>query len=201
MQVAIPLSFELKLKAPSTEEVMAAIQKCLDPRFVATDLESSPSSIVPPAIGEVWPGQGGVYVGVRRGFDGQKDRYLILATDPRAVFEKRMLGTYGVDMNGADSDHDGMANTVAFASAGSDLCKEILALEIDGHKDFYLMAPLDGRLLMANASEHFKPEWYLTSKQYSESGAFNQSFDNGTQYHYLKVYERRSRFVRRASVL
>ena len=87
MQVAIPLSFELKLKAPSTEEVMAAIQKCLDPRFVSQDPVSVPAIATPPAIGEVWPGQGGIYAGVARGRDGEPDYHLILCAEaPTTAF-------------------------------------------------------------------------------------------------------------------
>lgn len=137
------------------------------------------TKLVPPAIGEVWPSQGGIFVGMGRGRNGAKDHCLILPTDERAIFTERCLGTYGVDVNGASSYHDGMANTVALAESGSDLCKEILALDIDGHKDFYLMSQTEAQLCWANVPEQFKKEWHLTSTQYSSDGAWGQSFGLG----------------------
>jgi hypothetical protein len=155
------------------------------------------SASAAPRIGEVWPGQGGIYVGMGRGYDGKPDHHLILATDPRAVLEDCSLGTYGDDVKGSTSDHDGMANTVALAAAGSDLCKKALALEIEGHKDFYLMSRTDARLCMANVPEKFEKEWYLTSTQYSSSLAWAQHFSYGNQDDLLKSREVRARFVRR----
>ena len=150
-----------------------------------------------PRIGEYWKGQGGIYVGVGRGYDGMPDHRLILPTDPKAIFEKRALGTYGVDVKGACSDHNGMANTIALAEAGSDICKEILALEIEGHKDFYLMSRTDARLCMANVADQFEKEWYLTSTQYSSGGAWGQGFDDGSQDYFYERYEALVRPVRR----
>ena len=62
--------------------------------------------MAPPRIGESWKGQGGIYVGVGRGYDCMPDHRLILPTDPKAIFKKRALGTYGVDVTGATSDHN-----------------------------------------------------------------------------------------------
>ena len=161
------------------------------------DAAPASNALTPPAIGAYWPGQGGVYVGLGRGYDGVPDHPLILATDPRSVFAKRALGTYGVDVAGATSDHDAMANTVALANAGSELCKEILALEIDGHTDFSLMSRTDARLCMANVPEQFEKEWYLTSTQYSSTTAWGQLFYNGRQNDLSKKFEALSRAVRR----
>jgi hypothetical protein len=162
---------------------------------------TAPTAAAPaPRIGEYWKGEGGVLVGIGRGYDGAKDHYLILPTDPRiAKGKKRMLGTYGTDVAGATSDHDGMANTIAYAKAGSELCQEILDMEIEGHKDLYLMSRADARLCMANVSELFEKEWYLTSTQYSSITAWSQSFDNGTQYTNDKKFEALWRPVRRIS--
>lgn len=43
-----------------------------------------------------------------------------------------------LDVTGATSYHDGLANTKAMAESGSALAKQIGALEIDGHSDWYL---------------------------------------------------------------
>ena len=45
-------------------------------------------------------------------------------------------------------------------------------------------------------SEAFEEVWYFSSTQFSESNAWGQHFSDGSQIHYLKVYERRCRFVR-----
>ena len=153
--------------------------------------------VVPPSIGQYWEGQGGIYVGMGRGYEGARDYCLILPTDPSAIFAKRMLGTYGIDVPNAGSIHDGPANTIALAGAGSELCKEILALDIESHKDFYLMSRTDARLCWANVPEQFEKEWYLTSSQYSADDAWGQSFDDGGQDGYDEKFEARARACRR----
>ena len=151
----------------------------------------------PPAIGEYWAGQGGEFAGLVRGRDGAPDYHLILATDPKAIFTKRAIGTYGTDVTCATSDHDGLANTRAYAAAGSELCREILAMEIDGHSDFYLPSRVESRLLWCNLPEQFEKEWYLTSTQSSSCYAWFQDFGNGYQDRYGKKFDSRARAVRR----
>lgn len=151
-----------------------------------------------PNIGEYWQGQGGIYVGRGRGRDGGRDYSLILPTDKSCVFEKRSLGTYGTDVTGATSEHDGLANTIALADAGSDLCKEALAIEIDGHKDFHVPSRMDLRLMWANVPELFEKEWYLSSTQHSSNGAWTQRFGNGHSTSHNKNFEARVRFCRRS---
>ncbi|HOS86319.1 MAG TPA: hypothetical protein PLT46_04255 [Burkholderiaceae bacterium] len=43
--------------------------------------EDAPSEFTPPAIGEEWPAQGGIYVGISRGEDGEPDAHLVLLPD------------------------------------------------------------------------------------------------------------------------
>lgn len=152
----------------------------------------------PPAIGEYWQGQGGIYVGRGRGRDGGRDYSLILPTDKSAIFEKRSIGTYGTDVTGATSDHDGLANTIALAAAGSDLCKEALSVEIDGHKDFYVPSRMDLRLMWANVPELFEKEWYLSSTQWSSCDAWSQHFCYGTSYDSNKTLVARVVLCRRS---
>ena len=151
-----------------------------------------------PNIGEYWQGQGGIYVGRGRGRDGGRDYSLILPTDKSTIFEKRSLGTYGTDVTGAASDHDGMANTIALAIAGSNLCVEALSVEIEGHKDFYLMSRTDLQLCWANVPELFEKEWYLSSTQCSITTAWLQDFSDGHTYHHDKRSEARARLCRRS---
>jgi hypothetical protein len=162
----------------------------------ASAISPAPSPLTPPAIGKYWLGQGGVYAGLGRGYDGKPDHHLIVM-DAAPTRAKRQLGTYGVDVAGACSIHDGMANTIALAKAGSELCAEILALEVDGHNDFYLMSRADGHLLMANVPELFEKDWYWTSTQYSSYYAWFQDFGDGYQYNTSKKSELLGRPVRR----
>jgi hypothetical protein len=156
--------------------------------------------LTPPRIGEYWKGQGGVYVGIAGGRDGKPDAHLILPNEDRfAIAPKRAIGTYGVDVSGAGSDHDGMANTIAFAKAGSELCREILEMEADGHKDLFLMSRQDARLCMANVPHLFQKEWYLTSTQSSSHYAWGQHVYDGFQLTTTKKFEALWRPVRRIS--
>lgn len=173
-----------------------ALMAALSASMAAPKPEAPTSSR--PAIGEYWDGQGGIYVGMGRGRDGGRDYSLILPTDKSAIFEKRSIGTYGADVTGATSDHDGLANTIALATAGSDLCKEALSVEIDGHKDFHVPSRMDLRLMWANVPELFEKEWYLSSTQYSSRYAWLQHFDGGNSSGSNKEVEARVVLCRRS---
>ena len=151
-----------------------------------------------PAIGEYWQGQGGIYVGRGRGRDSGRDYDLILPTDSRTIFKNRSIGTYEIDVKGATSDHDGLSNTMALAAAGSELCKEALEIEIEGHKDFHVPSRIDLRLLWANVPELFDKEWYLSSTQHSSSYAWIQYVGDGVQLNGSKKVEASCRLVRRS---
>ena len=151
-----------------------------------------------PAIGTYWHGEGGVYVGVDRGWKGMPDGHLIVATDPASIFKDRELGTAGIDVKGATSDRDGRSNTQALADAGSELCQEILGLEIEGHSDFFLAARFQGALCYANARELFETGyWHWLSTQYSAGSAWIQHFDYGNQSSYHEGAQFRARACRR----
>ncbi len=151
-----------------------------------------------PKIGTYWEGQGGIYAGASRGWGAVPDGHLIVPTDSRASFQGVALGTQDIDVKGAKSDRDGRGNTVALAEAGSKVCQDILGLEIDGHKDFFLMARRDGALCFANVPELFETdEWYLLSTQFSAGSAWRQGFGNGHQYDGDKKFSARARACRR----
>lgn len=155
-----------------------------------------PKVLRAPRVGAYWEGQGGIYVGIGRGYDAP-DYHLLLATDPRAIFRNRSIGTYGQDVQGATSGHDSLANTIALAEAGSDLCNEIRALSIEGHNDFALMSRTDARLCMANVPEQFEKDWHLLSTQSSAGNVWGQYFSNGYQDTSHKKFEALARAVRR----
>lgn len=162
-----------------------------------TDAQAPPSNLVQPPIGEYWTGQGGIYAGTVRGRDGGKDFCLIVPTDPKAIFTKRSLGTYGTDVTGATSYHNGPANTRALAETGSDLCKEILALEIEGHKDFFLPSQTELMMCWVNVPELFEKVWHLSSTQSSARNAWHQDFGYGLTYTNDKKAEAVGRACRR----
>ena len=85
-----------------------------------------------PAIGTPMPG--GFFSGAIQ-IDGQ--RFAII----QAKKVNELSGIWHpeeIDVPGAKSYNDGLANTQAMAEAGSDLAKQVLALEIDGLNDFYI---------------------------------------------------------------
>jgi hypothetical protein len=149
-----------------------------------------------PRIGEVFSGQGGIYAGIMRGENGSPDYALIVPTDPRAVL-RGAWGEYGKRVVGADNLRDGMANTIAMAEAGSELARQILALEIDGHKDLYLMSRHEARLCYLQVPELFEDGYYWTSTQYSPTTAWGQDFDAGLQGYNGKSNEVLAPAVRR----
>ena len=95
-----------------------------------------------------------------------------------------------------------MLNTKAMAENKSDLAKQILALEIDGRKDWYLPARKEARLCYINCQDQFvQSDWYWTSTQRSSDYAYVQDFGGGYQDTGHKDYTYRARAVRRFSVI
>ena len=154
-----------------------------------------------PRVGAYWPEQGGIYAGLIRGTDGQPDQHLIIATDLRAEFADVVWGERGVDVPGAASQLDGLANTLAMAEAGNEAARQILTLVIDGRSGFYIPSIRELSLARANAPEAFQRGWYWSSTQYSAHYAWSQNFDDGFQYTTGKRTALRARAVRRFSVI
>jgi len=163
--------------------------------------ETPPAPNAAPKIGEVWPGQGGVYAGVMRGEAAKQDYHLIVPTDPRASIEEIAWGGAGVEETGALSEFDGAANTEAlFCSRQSHPAAQwARELNIDGHSDFYLPARRELSLCYANVPELFEKAWYWSSTQYAgfSHNAWLQYFSDGHQSHNHKDDEFRARAVRR----
>lgn len=172
-------------------------------RAIADHLERAP--IIPaastpastPRLGQYWQGQGGIFVGTMRGEDGLPDYHLVVGIGAGADFADVKWGEYGKDIPGAKHDRDGMANTVAMADAGSDLAKNTLDLNHDGHADWYLPSRQELALCWMNTDDVFAKTWHWSSSQYSASGAFFQTFDYGTQSDADKDLSFRARAVRR----
>lgn len=157
-------------------DLLAAIFLGPDPVIPATlpdsprepfTLRAKPDA-TPPAIGEPWPGQGGLYAGLSRGVDGQADAHLILALD---AFD-------------GDKNWD---EAVAWAQGVS----------VDGHQDFRLPTRAESALLFANLKDKCEARWHWTGEQYSRTYAWSQTFGGGYQDGYGKSYGGRARAVRR----
>jgi hypothetical protein len=172
MNQVITLPVEFELTV-KPGAVMDALYKTLNACCVEPT-EPTVQPVAPfPKIGDYWPGQGGVYAGMARGRDGEVDYPLILCQE---ALEQEFTWL-------AALDH---AKTIA----------------VDGHSDFTVPTRFESALLYANLQDQFDTDyWYWTSTQYSESYAWYQSFGSGFQNYLVKDYERRCRFVRRASVL
>jgi hypothetical protein len=108
------------------------------------------------------PFAGGFFAGILN-INGQ---LCALIASPIAGGELRGAWNASTDsVTGALSYCDGRANTVAMAEAGSDLAKQVLALEIDGFADWYLPAQDELELLY----RYLKPFAYENSL-YARSG-------------------------------
>ncbi|WP_110970838.1 DUF1566 domain-containing protein [Pseudomonas huaxiensis] len=154
--------------------------------------------LTPPAIGQIWPGQGGIYQGIRQYPEGLC--YLIAAEND--LPGRYAFGNYGVSTE-ATSRTDGRANTeILLVREGKHPAAIAAAAhEADGHKDFSL--PSIGEL---NQGWQYAPdsyatdEWYVSSSQRSAYYAFTMVFGGGLQDVGVKNYELRVRPVRRLPI-
>lgn len=132
---------------------------------------------IPPAIGEIWPGQGGIYGGLRQYPEGMC--HIIFAAED--VPGRHAYGDYGVSVK-AESRTDGRANTAALVEREGKHAAAIAATghTADGHADFYL--PSIGELHHAwqHVPESFATDWYYwSSTQYSAFYAYSVGFGAG----------------------
>ena len=152
-----------------------------------------------PALGEYWPGQGGVNAGLVRGWGGVRDYYLIVARGAEDEFEDLAYGPRDCEVAGADSAWDGLANTKALLASGHShpAAEAAAGFTCDGHTDFYLPARRELQLAEANVPDVFSKAWHWSSSQRSALHAFGMTFVDGSQYLNAKDYEGRVRPVRR----
>ena len=149
-----------------------------------------------PAIGEYWPGEGGVNGGLFPG--GDKPYYLIVPTGADAE-STREWGGYGDELNGAKSPWDGLANTADLVKVDTShpAAQFCAAFERDGHKDFYLMARREASFLEITVPQVFTQAYHWTSSQRSANNAYGMDFGDGWLNISGKSYERLARPVRR----
>ena len=150
-----------------------------------------------PAVGEYWPGEGGINGGLFQG--GDRPYYLIVPTgaDAEGTFE---FGSYGKELEGAMSPHDGMTNTVDLVETDNDYpaARFCAKFERDGHNDYYLMARREASFLEGTVPQAFSQARHWTSSQYSAYSAYYVGFEGGWLYVFGAKYgERLVRPVRR----
>lgn len=149
-----------------------------------------------PAVGEYWPGQGGINGGWVSEHAGVPAHYLIWATEDVG---KHKWGGYEKESK-ATSKRDGMANTVVLCNSedkhpAANACAEYQA---DGHHDFYLPATAELYQGWLNVPSIFAQDrYYWSSSQRSAYFAFSLHFVDGYQGLDVKLVELSVRPVRR----
>jgi hypothetical protein len=173
-------------------------------RLLNTAQEATPEQRTtqngPPAIGQAWEGQAGVYAGIMRGAKGQPDYHLIVPTAIETQKEAITWGGYREDQSDAVCEFDGHANTTALVGKGEGkhpAAEWAASLVVDGHSDLYLPSRRELRLCWVNVPELFADGCYWSSTQYSPYYAWCQGFSDGGQYGTGKSNELRARAVRR----
>lgn len=130
--------------------------------------------VTPPRVGEIWPGQGGIYCGTVAGEVAGLDRDYYLIAGP---------------------EHD---RDIAWQPA----LEWAPTVIVDGLQDFDLPFRKEQRIAYANASRHFKAVSYWSREQHAgdSSTAWGQLFDDGNQYNWLKNSKLRARVFRRLTI-
>lgn len=154
------------------------------------------TTITPPAIGEIWAGEGGHYVGILPAIGDRPAQYMIASTQEA---ERLKWGPYS-DIEGARSRHDGRTNTANLMTAGGQefpaawWCADLQVGPLD---DFHLPSQAELFLASLYAPQLFNPEgWYWSSTQHGRSSAFVQYVADGDSGWHLKGSEGRVRAVR-----
>ena len=181
----------LKFKVARPRLAEIAIASVFAPGVPAANvLTLAPSTI--PAIGEHWPGEGGINAGFVPARGDVPAHYLILAT--KSLGELKW-GRYKEESK-AISKWDGKANTDALIAAGGHPAAEAArAYTADGHSDFDL--PAASQLYQVWAYDLIAEGSYWSSSQRAANDAFYMHFDDGGQRYHVKYDELHVRPVRR----
>ncbi|TXD58939.1 DUF1566 domain-containing protein [Ralstonia sp. TCR112] len=152
---------------------------------------------MPPALGEYWAGEGGIFAGLMP--DGNGGQYPLIASVDD--FGPAEWGAYGQDEPGAKSDLDGYANTRALIESkhAHPAAQFATGYTKDGHSDFFLPAKRQISLCASTIPEKFEKAWYWTSTQSSADYAWSQYFTVGGQLTAYKSNGGRVRLVRRSN--
>jgi hypothetical protein len=156
-----------------------------------------------PALGALWPEQGGNFAGITRGATGATFAVIVSPKDLgdlRNIFEAVKWGGYGKDAPASGHWTDGLANTLALKATkteypAADVCT---GFAHEGHADWYLPSIGELQLAHMHCKELFeKSGYYWSSTQNGRNIAWVQDFEYGYSTNSLKDYERRVRPFRR----
>ena len=154
------------------------------------------TALTPPAPGQPWPGQGGIYICTLPAQFGLPARHLVAGTDEA---EDLTWGPYGEEAAGATNQTDGRANTAALTASGKGHPAATWASQYteDGHDDYSLPSRIELLMCYLHAPQVFKTSgWYWSSSQYSRYLAWCQVFEYGLSGASHKGHEFRARPVR-----
>ncbi|WP_228895679.1 DUF1566 domain-containing protein [Acidovorax sp. Leaf73] len=154
------------------------------------------TTLTPPAPGQPWPGQGGIYICTLPAEFGLPARHLVVGTNEA---EDLTWGPYGEEAAGATSQTDGRTNTAALTASGKDHPAAVWASQYteDDHADYYLPSRIELLMCYLHAPQVFKTTgWYWSSSQSSRGSAWCQAFECGDSSANLKGYALRARPVR-----
>ncbi len=182
----------IKLPAATVAQVaLATIIGQIAPAVQAPAVQPIAQSDTP-AVGQPWPGQGGINVGFVPAMGEVPAHYLIFADSDVGEHEWGGRNTESK----ATSRHDGKANTdILVAEGGHPAAEAARAYRADGHADFDL--PAASQLYQAWVHGLITDGAYWSSSQRSAYTAFGMTFDDGSQGYYCKGNELRVRPVRR----
>lgn len=140
------------------------------------------TALTPPAIGQHWTGQGGVYMGTMPAIGDLPARHLIFGAESP---QRLAWGPYDTLVDGANSRTDGRTNTAAIlahkAAHGGEFpaAEWAAAYTADGHADFHLPSQADLFFASLQPDDPFAKKWHWSSTQDGSYGAFYQSFEDG----------------------
>jgi len=184
--IKMPASSLAKLALASTFAVVFPQAANVEPTVVGTA----------PALGEYWPGQGGINGGLVAARGDVPAHYLIFAAKDAGSFE---WGPRNTDLPGT-SKTDGKLNTelMCFEEKNYPAANACAEYEADGHNDFYLPAAAELYQGWLNCPQVFAQDcYYWSSSQRSAHYAFFMHFGGGLQGSFAKLNEFRVRPVRR----
>ncbi|MDR9749877.1 DUF1566 domain-containing protein [Pseudomonas sp. SZMC_28357] len=149
-----------------------------------------------PALGEVWPGEGGIYAGVMPA-RGDAPAYRMILGAELGRFE---WGPYAEEAP-VTGLIDGFTNTLVLIESDDEYpaAKAAYEHEADGHNDFYLPAVAELYEIWLNLNGK-NDGWVWSSSQRSANYAFHMHFGDGTQSYGVKDGELRVRPVRRLPI-
>jgi hypothetical protein len=144
-----------------------------------------------PKIGEYWPSQGGIYIGMRILPDASHWHYIMAEEDAGVA----TWGEYGKTIQSADCTSDGAGNTTVMLEASCPPANIAAQYTRDDHVDFFLPSQQDLQLISSNRL--ITSGLYWTSTEYNADYAWCHNFGRGSTYLVSKNRMRGVRPVRK----